>query len=197
MDRTGAVIVKACTRGAAVIALLTLGRGLIAQRDRRAAEKPLPIRETIAAAEAEGAAYPRGPARERLATVFVGRSVGTTERKCVDGPTTKLAVSQIRSGDFVIGGQIGGWRTPLAGKASKIWWAPYHNPLDDSATLVVRGARLGHPGDTIRYKKSDIGYAMFKSDAFFPSGLFLPRAGSWLLVATAGDDWGCFILTAT
>jgi hypothetical protein len=91
------------------------------------------------------------------------------------------------------------WRLENAGRGhqSKIWCVPYHNPLDHSTSLIVRGARLGHSGDTIRYKQAGIAYNVLKTDAFFPSGLLLPRAGTWLLIATAGADWGCFVLTAT
>ena len=27
-----------------------------------------------------------------------------------------------------------------------------------------------------------------------PSTVFFPSAGQWLVVATAKDDWGCFVL---
>ena len=33
------------------------------------------------------------------------------------------------------------------------------------------------------------------SPAFFPSLVALPRGGTWLLIATGGPNWGCFILT--
>jgi len=28
----------------------------------------------------------------------------------------------------------------------------------------------------------------------YPSGVFLPEAGRWMMVATAGDAWGCFVV---
>jgi len=75
---------------------------------------------------------------------------------------------------------------------------PFHNPEEYKTTLLVRGARLGAPGDTIRYEQPDDAWPTsgLKSDSFFPSGITIPHAGRWLLIATAGDDWGCFILTA-
>jgi hypothetical protein len=174
------------------------------------ADKHLPVRETIAAAEAEGATYPRGPIREHGPAAFAGKPIGTAERKCTSGPSTAVAAGKlagfdfsytpmgIRSGDFVIAGQIGAGRPPSAGRQSKISWLPYHNPHEHSTPLVVRGARLGHPGDTIRYTQPEHAWPRGQSETevFFPSGIELPRPGRWLLIAAAGDDWGCFILTA-
>jgi hypothetical protein len=182
--------------------LLTLGfvvvanaHATFAQPTRTVASKTLPVRQTIADAEAEGATYPHGPSREHDPTSFGGR--GPAARTCTHGPTT-LSTSnpwQIRSGDFVIGGQIGGARPPGVRVPSKIWWSPYHNPAEYGTTLVVRGARLGARGDTLRYEQPHYAWQVLKTDSFFPSGITIPRAGKWLLIATAGDDWGCFILS--
>jgi hypothetical protein len=177
-----------------------------------ATHKQLPVRETVADAEAEGATFPHGSTRERGPTVWGGRT--PARRTCTLGPTTvlmskpsedrldDLAIDsqrrwEIRSGDFIIGGQIGGDRPPRVGWQSKIWWAPYHNPEEYKTKLVVRGARLGVRGDTIRYEQAIAATPRggAKTDSFFPSGLAIPRAGRWLLIATAGDDWGCFILS--
>jgi hypothetical protein len=197
-------------RGTQLLLGFLMSHVALAQRGRLAADKRLPVRETVAAAETEGAAYPRGPAREHDPVVFAGNPIGTPERKCTSGPSTDVAAGKsagfdfsytpvgIRSGDFVIGGQIGAGTPPGAGRQSKIWWAPYHNPHEHFTPLVVRGARLGHPGDTIRYMQPNHAWPGRgpETDAFFPSGIELPRPGRWLLIATAGDDWGCFILTA-
>jgi len=172
---------------------------LRAQRVRQTSAETLPIRHTVEEAEREGADYPRGATPAHRQTLFAGSPVGTAERKCVPGPTPELAVSEIRSGDFVIGGQIGGWRTATAGRQSKIWWVPYHNPFEHATKLLVRGARLGAASDTVRFTQPDWAWPSggLKTDSFFPSGVTLPTTGMWLLIATAGDDWGCFILRAT
>ena len=192
-------------RLALALFVMTSQSPIRAQLVKAAANRDLPIRKTIAEAEAEGARYPHGPARERGPTVFAGR--GPVARTCTRGPTGILASrpSEIRSGDFAIGGQLGGAWPPNVGMPSKIWWAPYHDPFDFPSRLLVRGARLGVRSDTFRYARSDYGWPASsfprpintserKADSFFPSGITIPHAGEWLLVATAGDDWGCFIL---
>lgn len=189
-------------RRCAVLAVVLLGAGgALPAQSRRGALEPLPIRTTITEAEAEGMTFPRGPAREHSPTAFAGRLPGTADRKCVDPLRVDLAFmpNQIRSGDFVIGGQIGGSMPPTGGHGSKVWWVPYHNPYEFSTTLLVRGVRIDHPSDTIRLVRPDYAWPVGgpKTDSFFPSGLFLPNPGRWLLVATAGDDWGCSILVAT
>jgi hypothetical protein len=203
----------------AVALIVVASRHTLLAQAKPAGDKNLPARATIAAAEEEGAAYPRGPALGHVSAAFAGRPIGTAMRKCVSGPSRRTEQdplraaafwympTTIRSGDFVIGGQIGGTTPPSAGRESKIWWVPYNNPHENSTTLLVRGARLDHPGDTIRYAQPDHAWPAGRiwrpatrdgpeTEAFFPSGIALPRPGRWLLIATAGDDWGCFILTA-
>jgi hypothetical protein len=169
----------------------------VARPARTIAGKVLPVRQTVADAEAEGAVYPHGPAREHAPISFSGH--GPAQRTCTIGPTTLSASSpwEIRSGDFVIGGQIGGGRPPSVRVSSKIWWSPYHNPAEVGTTLLVRGARLGVRGDTIRFEQPRYAWPAggLKTDSFFPSSIIIPHAGKWLLIATAGYDWGCFILS--
>jgi hypothetical protein len=176
-----------------------VSQSLFAQSATPVAIKPLPVRETIADAEAEGATFPHGPPREHTSTIFARQSPGTVERKCVNGASTDMPWQpmQIRSGDFVIGGQVGAGVPLNVGRQSKVWWVPYHDPFEFPSKLLVRGARLGAPGDTIRYEQPDYAWPSpgVKTDSFFPSGITIPRAGRWLLIATAGDDWGCFILS--
>jgi hypothetical protein len=81
-----------------------------------------------------------------------------------------------------------------------------HPPGITGAALLVRGTLLGSPGDTIRFSKDSYAVPVTqvngswksgdRSTSFFPSGIYLPKPGDWLLIATSGDDWGCFILHA-
>jgi hypothetical protein len=66
----------------------------------------------------------------------------------------------------------------------------------------VRGASLRPAGDTLRY--TNTGWAIGGSPRegafgpiFYASGIVFPSPGRWLLIATSGHDWGCFIVTAS
>jgi hypothetical protein len=163
------------------------------------AQAAQPIRVTVAAAEKEGAAFPRTSAPRVLPTSFSGRpSSGTADRRCVTPSSAELLMAplSVRAGDFVIGGELGGAARLVAGRPGKIWWAPLHDPFEFSAKLLVRGARIGS-ADTMRFVQSDYAWPAKrpKTESFFASGLLIPAPGVWLLVATAGNDWGCIILT--
>jgi hypothetical protein len=110
----------------------------------------------------------------------------------------------VRSGEFVIGGQLGGAyrlndeinaKLGAPGLIRKIWWTPLHFASVMPA-LVVSGRKLGVPSDTLQFLSSRIAWNS-DSEYFFPSGFRIPSAGRWLLVASSGPNWGCFILTVT
>lgn len=179
----------------------------------------------VTAAEAEGATYPRLPAPSKAPAGFsaqrdplLGTSLAvlsrgpvtdarmtTTGRKCVRGTN----LGPVRSGEFVIGGQLGGGeplysgRSALnSGRSAKIWWAPLHHSRD-MAPLVVRGRNLNAPHDSVVFTLSRIAYSpptkptRASHEYFFPSGTTLPSLGQWLLIATSGPNWGCFRLTVS
>jgi hypothetical protein len=145
---------------------------------------------TIAAAEAEGATLPRLRVPPNVALPVAGGVLyGTAiERRCVEG----FGIGPVQSGEFIIGGELSGIPSVVPRRTRKIWWAPVHPA--PSFRLVVRGQLLGSPGDTVRYVSSDWARAIPSGVRFYPSGFVVPKAGRWLLVATSGPDWGCFIL---
>jgi hypothetical protein len=124
--------------------------------------------------------------------------MGTAERKCVEfspNVDSKWAfhhpVSR-RSGEFETGALISALK---AGQPGKVWWNPLHNPQPAKAALIVRGTRLDQPEITSRFVSSGYGFRGHAESAFYPSRFSLPSPGRWLLLATAGNDWGCFIVT--
>jgi hypothetical protein len=146
--------------------------------------------EMIAVAEAEGAAF-------RRIALTDGNSAAP--RVCVSG----YDLGPASSGEFTIGGNLGGSVAMLAGRQGKVWWAPLHRAAH-MPPLVVRGRRLTTPSDTLRFTTGTIasptapgGPRLLPAERkyFFPSGIVIPRRGRWLLIATSGANWGCFILT--
>ena len=108
-------------------------------------------------------------------------------RKCVAANPNE---SEIRSGDFLIGAEVGGsLGAPMAGREAKIYWVPRHPAVGD--TLVVRATLLDSPADTSRFVSANWAVS---TGWFYASGYLLPKSGRWLVIATSGPDWGCFIL---
>ena len=198
-------------RTAAIFASI-VGAGLGGIRDLGAQRLAIPrgTNETqiVAAAERDGAVYPHPRFTDVVqahAALPLDRLAGevrtASPRVCVTGHDVGPAVS----GEFRIGGNLAGSSSMHAGRPGKVWWAPLHYAAD-MPPLVVRGRSLTTPSDTVRFTSSKIGWqgmpgarsvppAMRKY--FFPSGITIPRSGRWLVIATSGPNWGCFILTVT
>jgi hypothetical protein len=158
---------------------------------------------SIQTAEQEGATFPHADKEPPPPSFQADQIIGSAERKCVEIPVG-LVPAWRKSGEFTVGGEIGAlW----AGQEGKVPWGPFHDPARIGATLVVRGSRLDEPGITSRFVSSNYGWpikelrqpardsVVDREHAFYPSGFSLPSAGRWLLVATSGSDWGCFIVT--
>jgi hypothetical protein len=172
----------------------------------------LPTPTTIQQAEAEGAGFTHEVAPASQPSGFrPGEVKGTDARRCVEFPDSGVLshISSLensrRSGEFVVGGEI--VEGLKAGVAAKVFWVPLHDPASRKATLLVRSVRLDEPAITSRFVNTDYAFPMKeqrfpikdsvadREHGFYPSGFSLPTAGRWLLVATSGPDWGCFIVT--
>lgn len=177
--------------------------------------------EIVAAAEADGAAYPRAatPASSSSASsrwhsadlsTIVARLDQTDPHSATqasDAAGRRCAVGYekgpVRSGEFTIGGNLSGSAAMHAGRRGKVWWAPVHYAAE-MPPLVVRGRSLTTPNDTLRYTTPTIAWPVIPGvlralqparEYFFPSGITVPRPGRWLVIATSGANWGCFILS--
>jgi hypothetical protein len=147
---------------------------------------------TIAAIEAEGSAFPRGGSMPW--DPWYAQLEGTSARECVPMPIDTLTAR--RSGDFAVGG---GMLALAEGRRAKVWWKPRNSATE--MELLVRGRRLGSGGDTLRFQSVDLAGSResetlewIPESMFFPSGFTLPLPGTWVVVATSGSDWGCFML---
>lgn len=149
---------------------------------------PIPV--TVQDAEREGATWPTISAittQQGVEYSPTGLSA-PKPRSCTVG----VELGPARSGEFVIGAQLAGTMAGTHGKQAKIWWAPYH-PVREY-DLLVRGRSLTNPTDTMRMVFTDWARATNSETWFFPTGTVFPTAGQWLVVATHGPNWGCFIL---
>jgi len=156
--------------------------------------------EIVKAVEQEALVFPSEAAPSRLKRAFsAARSSGSERRVC----TEASGVGPVRSGEFVIGGELSGPVSNNGPKriAPKIWWSPLHH--SGSMQLDVRARRLGSP-EEYRFHSTRVAWSAASSarpvpdndkEYFFPSGIEFLHSGRWLLVATQGADWGCFILT--
>jgi len=154
------------------------------------------IPATVAAAEAEGANYPRSPAPSTASWAFSRPFGGTAERKCVAvTPDASTPGGSLRSGDVIIRSGLLSWVWPHANGKYKVLWLPLHTPPDTRATLLLRGTRIGAPADSIRLRVGAAGNpGAPRTVSGFPSEVSFLKPGQWVVVATTGNDWGCFVL---
>lgn len=165
------------------IAMLVLAQPVIAQN----------IPTSVQVAEAEGASHPHAKAPSYTPSVFTDEFAGTTERKCATPPSGASGGS-IRSGEIIIRSFWSGRGGPKANRDTKILWRPLHNPFEYPATLLIRAVRLNDPADSLRQSVPHWAYSPgSKRESGFPSLVRFPTAGDWLIVGTAGPDWGCFV----
>lgn len=162
---------------------------------RRGAAQRIPL--TLAEANSEGAAAAHGDVPARTARAFRQGFDGTSNRTCVNPTSSNDAgTGSLRSGDIIIRARLSGdWR-PRANRDYKILWFPLHNPFEYPDTLLIRAVRLGDASDTLRLSVPHWAWATGapKTESGFPSLVRFPSPGNWLVVATAGPDWGCFVL---
>jgi hypothetical protein len=157
------------------------------------------IPATVVDAEAEGAAFPHDPVPAVLPAAYHARSFGgSIERRCVQSERDSLwaATPSLRSGEMIVRGYLG---LQAGDRGNKMLWMPLHDPGNRPISLVIRGARVGHPSDTLRQTIAArrVARQMGHRDSFgMPTTVRFPAAGQWLVVADDGDghDWGCFML---
>jgi hypothetical protein len=170
-----------------------------------------PIARTIAAAEAEGATFPRGPAPDSSRVAALGLAGGDGRRTCLRMPFG-TSDTTVRAGDFRVPHDF---RAIKPGVLSRTYWRPLHEPVS-TTPLVVRAAYLSATAstrtmyDTLRVIEPNTVYggrqptpAEIAEDPnkrrWSPYGTYLmsmifPRSGAWLVVMTSGPDWGCVIV---
>ena len=165
-----------------VIALLATHRVAIAQA----------IPQSIAQAESEATAFQHASASPQAAFP-ASEAGGSTERRCMSA-TDRGARLSLRSGDIIVRGPL----TANAGEGQKFLWIPLHAGRDARSPLALRAIRVGHPADSLRLSVHGPVHGASPSGPLYgyASLVMFPSAGQWMVVATAGEDWGCFLVTA-
>ncbi len=181
-------------QGLGVFTLLVSATALDAQNIQYG-RKSLPsdsVATTVVAAESEGARFPHLSPGDTAETGFLARGrAGSSERKCVD----VAGLNEVRSGEFIVGPvsfYSNLWHQGLA----KFYWVPVHTTWVSPPPLTVRAARLDAPTEQVVFAQGNVvrPTGMF-TGLFYASAFRLPSEGRWLLVASAGGNWGCFIYT--
>ena len=154
----------------------------------------------VAEAEQLGDGYPSMVASAERVAYFDERlaeanTVGTLERRCVDADGLAWAYS----GELLARlDQLSAKWSP-GRRLSKVGWAPLHHEELEGGLLLTM-TLMGGPEHTYSYLERSPVQGV--SDGV-PNGQFgfitsptPPRAGQWLIIATAGPaNWGCFLLT--
>lgn len=144
---------------------------------------------SIAKANAEGAEFAHAASGTPQA-VFTRPTGGASDRRCERAPSDTVLGSW-RAGDFIVRGAV----DLQLGKVSKALWIPLHGAELRSTPLLLRAVRVGHPGDSLRLSsvRPVRGYEAGGPLYGCSSVARFPAAGQWLAVATANEDWGCFV----
>jgi hypothetical protein len=169
----------------ALVAALAIGTPQTKPAEQPAATRPqAPFSKalhTVAEAETEGATYPSAA------------GVDPKARRCVDADAA--AAKEITSGDFRVDmlpvkAMFVNFNDPSRPAAVVRLW-PKQVVSPTAGGLTVRASRLDGAADDVVWKEAEL----MGASAYRPGG-YLPN-GRWLFVATAGDNWGCFISTKT
>jgi hypothetical protein len=155
------------------------------------------IPRTSSEAEAEGTRF----AHDAADTVKAGWAArpfrGTRERRCATPSTLDDSLARgalpLRSGEFLIRTSLNGPGGFRVNEGHKVLWLPLHPRTNGPAPLSIRAVRLGQSSDSLRLTIA--GLAHSRTEVGYPSTVSFPSAGEWLVVTTAGTDWGCFLLS--
>lgn len=148
---------------------------------------------TIAAAEAEGAGYPRVEADTRSGSNAPARTCMLIKSDHIVFPTSKGGFDpSLLSGDFSAVSISFGWDKTY--ELAKVPFEVRH-PEAIGAGLWLRLIRLDPPGDAPPLALPGFNaFTMNSHQGFFATFPTFPTPGKWMMIATAGANWGCFVL---
>jgi hypothetical protein len=176
------VVMLAAVSASANAQTMNMGRAAIAADS---------VPSSVQLAEAQGARFALAPAPELSQyTLLTAQYPGTSDHRCVEAGEA----FRIRSGDFTVAG-FSVYRGVWHAGWGKLNWMPYHPQPANPGQLIVRATRLDDPTKQwIFEREGGMAHAPGANlDYSYPSAFYLPSPGRWMLVATAGTNWGCFI----
>jgi hypothetical protein len=148
-------------------------------------------RSDLRAVEAEARAHPELPASHLDPLWWRENEIpGTADRRCTAVPRQ----GPVRSGDFAI--WYGSLSDVQSGRENKVAWAPTENSRE--MALTVRAQLIGDPSASVSLEHGlgrpyRPGEPPREDEWFFPSGISFSKPGEWVVVATSGRNWGCFV----
>ena len=170
-----------------IVILLVFSTSLSAQHPGRLITPDDSIPMTVVAAEAWAARYPRLNTPASFGKLVF---TGTADRRCVEVDSANA----VRSGEFVTNGFAtynAAWRRGFG----EITWIPLHT-TKQMPTLTVSAVRLDGPALNRIFVQ---GAHTHTDDApareFYLSAFHFSSRGKWMIIATAGANWGCFLHT--
>jgi glucose/arabinose dehydrogenase len=131
--------------------------------------------DVVRTAEREGAAVSRADGQSSV-------------RRCVDGNVDDNS----QSGDFVVGG-LSLYNALWHQGGGKLVWKPAHPVIGEP--LLVRATSLDDQLAPVEVRVASMTGSVADNTAIYTSDIRLPRAGNWMLTATSGTNWGCFLYT--
>jgi hypothetical protein len=180
-----------CVSGTAFGAQTSSDRqGLAAQISAAESRVTITRPRTVAEAEAEGAAYPRATP---VSPSDPARTCTTIRPDQIVFPTTHgdLAPYRLWSGEFYASAISFGWGDTY--EHAKMPLQPAR-PDAIGAGLWIRAIRLDQPAEGTTFAASELVRPSTGGPRFFAGWPIFPTPGKWMLIATAGANWGCFVL---
>jgi hypothetical protein len=145
------------------------------------------IAKRIAEAEAEGAKHPRVRTPDPYP-----RTCNVIKPEQIVFPTGKATDPYIWSGDFDAVSISFGWDKTYE-QAKIPLRVLYPNAIGNG--LRIRLERLDPPGSAPPFTLNSFNAGMMNSrEQFFASWPVFPTPGKWMMIMTAGSNWGCFVL---
>ena len=152
-----------------------------------AAQTQSSVEKRIAEAEAEGAKHPRVKTPDPYP-----RTCNVIRPEQIVFPVGTATSPYIWSGDFDAVSISFGWDKTYA-QAKMPLRVLYPDAIGSG--LRIRVIRLDAPGEGPSYVLNGFNArTLEKSEPFFASWPQFPTPGKWMMIMTAGSNWGCFVL---